>query len=232
MAKPAYCIDPIYNQSEMNSIREIVLKHVQLATQCTTLQLEEYHNYVSQEKHKEIGNKKLRVLTHESAQIIEDLDGTKRLLKENPGYRIGEVVYNSREKEQRSEFYFRLVRPNKPGDVGPPHCDYWFDEAMGTGWGIGNTIKYWIPIITESGLNGLYFYPEAPSFVPFKILEIEGLNRPVIDIPIAELGSPLLPSPSSGQALRFRDDVLHAGAPNRGRFTRVSMEITLVKSPM
>lgn len=216
----------------MNSIREIVLNHTQLITQCTTLQLEEYHSYVSDEKHKEIGDKKLRVLTRESAQIIENLAGTKRLLKENPMYRIGEVVYNSKEKEQRPEFYFRLVRPNKPGDVGPPHCDYWFDQAMGTGWGIGKTIKYWIPIITESGLNGLYFYPEAPNFVPFKVLENAGYKRPVIDMPIAELGNPILPSPASGQALKFRDDVLHAGAPNMGRYTRVSMEITLVKFSM
>jgi len=232
MRNNEYKIVELYDQTELNSVREIVTSHTRTITNCRTLQLEQYHDFVDEQKHRTVGDKKLRVLTSESAQILENLGGTKRIFEENPGYSLGNIIYNSKEMEQRPEFYFRLVRPNRLGDVGPPHCDYWFHEAMGTGWSIGNTIKYWIPIVIESELNGLLFYPEAPTHVPFKILEKGGLKRPVIDIPITRLGSPILPALKLGQALKFNDNVLHAGAPNKGRFTRVSMEITLVKSAL
>jgi hypothetical protein len=221
----------LYDKREMDLIREIVENHTRTITSRPNLKLEEYHTCVDEETHTRIGNKKLRVITIESARLIENLDGTKRLLSDNPGYRIGEVLYNSKESESRPEFYFRLVRPDAPEDVGPPHCDYWFHDAFCTGWGMGNTIKYWIPIVTEPSLNGLFFYPDAPKYIPFKIQEKGGYRRPLIDMPIADLGSPVLPFPTTGQALKFRDDVLHAGAPNKGQFTRVSLEITLVSLP-
>ena len=89
----------------------------------------------------------------------------------------------------------------------------------------------WVPICQESGKNGLNFFPNAPDNVEFKIVEAapdSGIFKPVIN-DTRDLGYEHLAQPRVGEALRFDDTKLHAGAANKGAFTRVSIEITLVK---
>lgn len=159
---------------------------------------------------------------------IRDLCGTSCLLKKYSNYRISTVVYDSRTKENRPEFYFRLVRPDQIGDVGSPHCDYWFDVATETNYGKETTLKFWVPLIQEPGLDGLNLYPEAPSVVVCKSETLEGIKRPKLQGDIGSIGQQHLASLSYGQALMFRDTVMHGGAVNSGKATRVSMEICLV----
>lgn len=194
------------------------------------IDLKDYHQYVSDELHSLLSTKRKRVLDNDEAMQLLKLPSIQRLLANYPNYQICNVVYDSLSQEPRPQFYFRLVRPNHASDVGSPHCDFWFDEAMNTQWGRGNTIKFWIPVITEAGKNGLYFFPNAPRSVPFRITEKDGLRRPAIEIDADELGEPVLPCPEYGQAIVFDDDVMHCGALNTGSETRVSVEITLVRS--
>jgi len=226
-----YQIIQLYTDEEIKFLRTMIEGHVKSMLDLRSLTLKNYHRDVNENQHKILSDKRMRVFHAHDAIEIEKFKGTQRLLENNPGYRIADIVYNSSEREPRPEFYFRLVRPGYPGDVGAPHCDFWFDAAMGTEWGIGNTIKLWIPIEIEPGLNGLFFFPDAPAQVPFTILEKDGFKRPQIGLPFESLGAPVLPCPLPGQALKFYDNVLHAGAPNKGSSTRVSIEITLIREP-
>lgn len=77
----------------------------------------------------------------------------------------------------------------------------------------------------EPGLNGLQFFPDANT----EHVAWTRDNRTVYcDSGQTALGAPHLPEIVSGEAFIFRDDVLHAGALNLGKKTRVSVEITFV----
>lgn len=223
-----YEIIDIFTGSEFQTIKSLITDHVSQKLGIS-IDLPTYHRQVNNNGHLCMAPKSARVLTPGDSQKVLALSGTKSLLDSHPGYQIANVVYDSKKAEDRPEFYFRLVRPNQPGDIGTPHCDFWFDQAMGTNYGVGNTIKFWLPIVLDPGKNGLLFYPDAPKKVPFVILSQNGFNRPLIDCSLTQLGVPVLPHPNYGQAIKFDDDILHCGALNKGVATRVSMEITLVK---
>jgi hypothetical protein len=223
-----YGIVNLFSDTEFQRVTQIVESQTRVISGKKSLTLEKYHLVVNNGKHQEIGNKKLRVLNQRDASLLMSLPGTVELLSRFPNTTIGQVVYNSKERDTRPEFYFRLVRPRQRSDVGNPHCDFWFHEAEGNGWKKCSTTKVWIPLMFEPHKNSLCFFPDAPSEVPFRVEEINGFKRPRIDLPLGLLGEPYMPSLEKGQALLFRDDVLHAGPLNQGDSTRVSLEFTLV----
>ena len=218
----------LFSPSEFELLRSLITRHVKRKVR-TLEDLSTYHEIASDDIHRNLACKKKRVLNEEDAGQLLALPGIKNLLNDHPWHQVSNIVYDSDTQENRPEFYFRLVRPKKKSDVGNPHCDFWFDEAMRTNVGRGNTIKFWIPIVTEPGKNGLLFYPCIADNVPYIIHNNDGLQRPMISCKISELGKPFLPEPNYGQAIKFCDDIVHCGALNNGSTTRVSMEITLVK---
>lgn len=218
----------LFSPSEFEFLRALITRHVKKKVEALD-QLSNYHIFASDDIHCSLASKKERILAEEDAHKLFALPAIQNLLNEHPGYRVCNVVYDSETQEDRPEFYFRLVRPNKQSDIGTPHCDFWFDEAMKTNFGRGNTIKYWIPVIIEHGKNGLLFYPNMTKDAPYIIADNNGFRTPKINCEFSELGEPALPQPNYGQAIMFGDDILHCGALNTGSTTRVSMEITLVK---
>jgi len=148
-----YEIIDIFTGSEFQTIKSLITDHVSQKLGIS-IDLPTYHRQVNNNGHLCMAPKSARVLTPGDSQKVLALSGTKSLLDSHPGYQIANVVYDSKKSEDRPEFYFRLVRPNQPGDIGTPHCDFWFDEAMGTNHGVGNTIKFWLPIVLDPGKNG------------------------------------------------------------------------------
>ena len=221
-------ITDIFTTSEFQIIKSLIIEHVS-SRLGFSVDLSTYHQQAAETDHLSMAPKAARVLSPSDAQFILALSGIKRLLDNHPGYQVSNVVYDSNTVEDRPELYFRLVRPNQPGNIGSPHCDFWFDQAMGTNFGRGNTIKFWLPIVLDPGKNGLLFYPNAPKGIPFIIQTVNGFNRPCIDCEVSRLGDPVLPQPAYGQAIKFHDDIIHCGALNNGSKTRVGLEIALLK---
>ena len=217
----------LLSESDLNIVVQTVEDHLS-SKLGETIALSDYHHYATPAVHQSLSPKRERVLAEDSVSRLLSLPSFRKLLNDYPGHQIGSVVYDSLSKENRPQLYFGLVRPNQLSDIGKPHCDYWFHDADDLGWPRGNTIKFWVALCIEKGLNGLLFYPSAPSQVPFRIIDLDGVKRPVIDCDATALGPPLLPHLTSGQALKFNDDVLHCGAVNQGLMTRVSMEVTMV----
>jgi hypothetical protein len=130
------------------------------------------------------------------------------------------------------ELNWRVVRPNKPEDVGPVHADKWFWDA---GYGYGSMpagydrFKIWMGVFTEPGLNGLTVKPDSHKSRAWKHhFEVKGgVNKPVLDEDEASLDMQLLPL-KAGQMVLFHDELLHGGAVNRGTTCRVSIELTVL----
>lgn len=123
--------------------------------------------------------------------------------------------------------YWRLVRPNMLDDVGSVHADKWFWEISGKQIPNGfMRIKIWIPIISEPGKNGFYFYPntQRTGYRYEKILK-GGLVKPFFDENQMTEKRELFEG-GEGEYIVFNDSLLHGGFVG-GNQTRVSLEFTL-----
>ena len=81
----------------------------------------------------------------------------------------------------------------------------------------------------ELGANGLLVEPfsQKRSDIVWKGEERHGFLKPVLCMNSDEI-SPILVETIPGQAVIFNDQLLHGGALNKGKFTRVSLEFTLL----
>jgi len=168
--------------------------------------------------------KSSRQFSERDVQQFLELPSLIKIRERLPTFGFAHVV-DERGFQERTEVYFRLVRPNKPCDVGMAHCDHWFHTQAGLAYEIGTTLKLWVSVSSEPGLNGLCFYPEA-NIEQLKLAFFEGQRA--IATQEAILGEAVLPNLSCGDALLFRDDVIHAGALNIGTKTRCSIEVTFI----
>lgn len=129
------------------------------------------------------------------------------------------------------ELNWRLVRPNRPNDVGPVHADKWFWDA---GYGYGSMpegfdrFKVWMAIHTEPGANGLCVKPDSHRRDwKHHFEEKDGVRKPVFDEDPEAIGMELLPL-AAGRMVMFHDELLHGGVVNRGSSCRVSIELTVL----
>jgi ectoine hydroxylase-related dioxygenase (phytanoyl-CoA dioxygenase family) len=83
-----------------------------------------------------------------------------------------------------------------------------------------------VAITVEPQKSGLEFYPDLRTLSDVIYSDANGKLDCDRSQPV--LGNPFLASVNPGDALIFRDDVLHSGAVNQGSFTRSSIEITFV----
>lgn len=158
--------------------------------------------------HDFIAQKKNRLFSNGEVRKIKEFAFFELVRKELGYFTLSDVCYDGQIEKGREEVYFRVVRPNEPADVGPMHRDI-EHHAKFDGLHTPNekTIKCWIPIETEPGINGLMVVR----------------NSHIGDAPLPVL-LPLEP----GNMVLFNDRVMHGGALNEGKRNRISIEITLV----
>ena len=87
----------------------------------------------------------------------------------------------------RPNIYWRLVRPQEKGDIGPLHRDSWFwelNDDFPTPKYDFYRLKVWLPIFTEIGLNGLLLEPFSQKRVDIKWSgeKRHGINKPTLII--------------------------------------------------
>jgi Phytanoyl-CoA dioxygenase (PhyH) len=185
--------------------------------------IEKYHQAVDPASHAKMWPKTARLLPKEVCSEIKEFDFMNHLAPE-----YGEMTISG------EELNWRLVRPNCPEDVGPPHADSWFWEA-----GSGNQemphgaerLKVWIPLYSERGKNGLMVADGShKKKFNWHKEHRDGYWKPVLDEDPSTLGLELLDI-GPGELVIFHDDLLHGGAVNRGEKCRVSLELTLIYFP-
>jgi hypothetical protein len=124
---------------------------------------------------------------------------------------------------------FRLVRPNRPEDVGFLHRDDWFWQNLNISAPSGfSRAKVWIPIISEPKLDSLRVahgshrlnISHEREFKNGKLhitCDVDPKNIGLVQF-YGEVGTPLF----------FNYETLHVGSLNRGTHSRISIETTIM----
>jgi hypothetical protein len=215
----------ILNKDDLSRIRSIIKGHIELALNREVDSIQNYH-MLGNNAHALMRPKSSRILSADATAEVMSMESFETLKSTLPGYVVGPVV-DERGVTARPEVYFRLVRPDSPNDTGLPHLDHWFHRKAGLPYAIGTTYKVWISIVSEPGLNGLCFFPQASTQRLYEIFRNE--SEDCTDFSQVS-GNPIMPYVAPGEGFFFRDDVIHGGIPNRGTHTRCSVEITFIRS--
>lgn len=201
----------------------LVPEHVQ---QFDEIGIERYHELAHLIEHRNAWLKPARVLPRESISIIRKMDFFKKLEME-----LGDFHVSDEEHFGWENIYWRLVRPGNT-DFGSLHTDkmFWDTEEYGEVASYPHErLKIWIAIHTISGKNGLRVVPGSHWKKGWKWhVEVRnGLNKPILDESEDSLDLKLLHT-VPGEAVVFHDELIHGGAPNIAKTTRVSLEFTLL----
>lgn len=196
--------------------------------------IESYHTLSHLIDHSGVWFKLNRCLNQASCDKIKELPFWSVLLNDFSPFKLGEVVYERSIEQGRDEMYWRIVRPNQPTDVGTLHADAWFHKTMKIRERIfpedSHALKIWIPLYVEPGKNGLAIIEDSHRKTwDYRAEDIENTMKPRLNLDESQLETKLLETPP-GQLVIFNEDLVHVGAVNRGNYTRISLEITLIKT--
>jgi hypothetical protein len=221
---------PLLSSSELDHVRKLLIIKINnllgLKLGSDERNFEEFLSNYSNEAHQKLLIKTNRILSQdESLQFIK-LESIQKLISSFPGYKVGSVMHGNKTEEDRPEIYFRIVRPKMENDIGPLHCDSWFNQLYNVPTPNGNSFKTWISIYSEPGKNGLMVVPKSHnSLWNFRKNETNDGPRPFPAFEESNLNKVLVET-NPGDAIIFPCTLLHGGAVNQGRLPRVSMEIT------
>ena len=228
-----YAAGPALSAAELAQVRRAIerqwLAHLgavapEHAAAFGRIGLDRYHELADRLDHASVWPKRSRLLPPEVVAAIRRMSFFRRIEEE-----LGDCPASDEDHYGWEEIYWRLVRPQAPGDIGPLHADGWF-------WDLGDAgipadrrrIKLWVAVIAEPGRNGLRLVPgshrrEWRHHGEWR----DGRQKPVLDENEADLDIRLFPA-NPGECVLFHDRLLHGGALNLGTTTRVSFELTLL----
>ena len=191
------------------------------------LDIKNYHKVSCKLNHSKIWKKTSRVLP---------LDFLKNFYKTNLFKELNDLFGNFEISDEENfgfgNIYWRLVRPNENSDIGPLHRDSWF-------WELNKSfprpeysferIKVWIAIETEPNKSGLLVEENSHKRkdILWKGEFRDGIKKPILLEENKKFNMKLVPT-KPGDLIIFNDDLLHGGALNKSKNTRVSVEFTLI----
>ena len=225
-----FIIDKFNDINEFNKIKNFIEKSFNQTLRLNNLssdnqlyKLEDYHKLsLSEEEHKRIWTRENRRANDQFVDYILKTSFFKNLQKIFGNLEITNMVENN-----KSDVFWRLVRPNKPNDVGPIHADSWFWKANNVE--VPNKkkcLKIWMMISNNSG-PGLGVIPSSHNKKDW-IYNIEfkdGLNKPVFDYENNKF-SLKETNINPEEFILFNYDLLHCGLVNKSNNTRCSLEMT------
>lgn len=181
-----------------------------------------YHHIDSGVKHKIIFSKANRMLS-KYLNVFQELDFYYKLRSI-----FGKIILAGEDIIIPEEFYWRLVRPNNPSDVGPLHADAWFWDLRQEKPPINKVrVKVWIPLYSEPGISGLkYSEGSHRKNYPYIGEMRDGMTKPLPCFNINEVPATTFDG-KPGQAIIFNDYLLHGGIVG-GTLTRVSIEFYIL----
>ena len=229
---PGYAVLKI-SKVDLKIIKSLILRSFQrkISSTCSnplikelcTTDLEEYHEHITDREHKILWDKSSRMLSEEEINKFKDLDFYQQLAS-----CYGRLDITDEERAGRCNIYWRIVRPNKPVDIGPIHADYMFWELSGVKIPEEKKrIKVWIPVYCEPGISGLYLIPHSHKWQLEYYSELrDGKLKPVLGLHESDIEDELeIFDSTPGHALMFHDRLLHGGF-HKGEKTRLSIELT------
>ena len=232
-----YAIVPLaLNEDEISTIREFIRRQYlaritviapDIVDKFASRGVERYHEIAHFLDHSAAWPKKERLF---SAAAVAFLKSTEffSLLR----LQYGDLELSDEEHIGRWVVYWRIVRPFAPSDVGPMHADKWFWDLGYNNYalpdGFEDRVKVWLPVHVET-LSSLGIVPGSHLKDGWKWHgEMRhGVLKPAFDEPPGGV-NPISLEAKPGDAVVFHDRLLHGGALNRGKNTRVSFEFTVM----
>jgi len=172
-------------------------------------------------------NKELRMLSAEQIGQLKNTASFKKLCSSHYGCSLAKATHPLFGQIDSPEIYFRIVPPGEGGAKELGHIDWWYDDLYDIKLDQRPKFKVWIAIHTEPGLNGLLLKKVNPNEFQFQTIRTDFGPRPLlVDPPNQDFYE--FPEITPGQAIIFEsNNVLHLGAPNKGCFNRISLEISI-----
>jgi len=220
---PGYVNTTYLEKSDVEYINLQILKQIKETINVDLINLDDYASNVGDIKHSLLSSKKSRIFSSEVYYFISNTKWFHTLVKLFPDLQV-----TNEECLEGPEIYWRVVRPNISGGVGPLHADAWFWQM-----GIGKIpidrcrVKAWVHLAgDEPGLK----YVENSHLFEFSYAErmSDGKRKPVFDDSQINDVISILP-PLAGRAFLFNDRLLHGGLLSTSS-TRVSFEFTFTTS--
>jgi hypothetical protein len=225
---------PAFQESERRRVQELIQAHLvdtakefstDAAREVRAVDLENYHQISDKLDHGQLLSKKGRIMGDEAVQEIKKMsffDYSRRA--------FGQESYLSDEEQiGHEQVCLRIVRPNRREDVGSLHADAWFWEHYNWAPPPGeNRTKMWLGVCVEPELNGLRLAPGShrrPS--PYKVVNDNGKVAFAPDFDMGQIGLRKFTG-KPGEPILFNYRTLHVGSLNRGKHTRVSIEVTFM----
>lgn len=194
------------------------------------LQIKNYHKFSQYIDHSKVWRKEARILPN---TFINDF--LNSFFFQELTNIFGEIEISDEENLGYGNIYWRIVRPFENKDIGPIHRDSWFWE-LNQKFPKPNykfsRIKVWIAIETESGKSGLLVENDSHKRKDIKWEGNfrDGIMKPKLIESLEKFEMNLI-NTKPGDSILFNDELIHGGALNTGKKTRVSCEFTiLVKS--
>lgn len=238
-----YMILPKMDELELNWFRSvinetwtnrIILLYPELEKEVLDQDITTYHRLRGKVDHEKLWKKDERLFSKCQVEELKQTNFYKNLQNQFGVFSIAPQTTNGKYYPDTEEVYWRLVSPGVITDVGGPHADKWFHQIHDfdfkdlNGKIYTHTLKLWIPIFCEPELNGLMISEGSHKRDwAFKTEIRSGVPYPVFNDNTNELSLKLI-STSPGQVIVFNEKLIHAGAINQGKFTRVSAEITML----
>ena len=217
--RPGYTNAVALSVEELNTIRDMVRESIRRLTGLPIKSLEEYSDLSSLVDHRKLSDKRVRLFKSSEVDFIKRTLCFRDLDESFCGVQI-----TNEELRGEPEIYWRAVRPNESGDVGPMHADSWFWQL-----GIGAIdsercrIKYWVQIAGDE--PGLCFVPDSHLFdFSYNSFVSNGKSKPVFAGDVAE--DEVIQWPNKlGHGIVFNDRLLHGGRVSE-QTARFSFEFT------
>ena len=169
-------------------------------------------------------NKRGRTISRQSAiklaTIFQEILRTKK----------NEVISFVEDKQLKyASFSYRILRPNKPNDIGKIHYDNIFiEKGLQTPTTIKRARRYkvWIPIINDPRKNNLLISPYSHVDIEKHQKNKDG-NGDLLNSYVNKYEFKMVPN-KSFQPLIFSMNLLHGGTINTSENLRISLEFEII----
>ena len=144
---------------------------------------------------------------------------------------MGRII-RKKKLNKKNATAFRIAKPKPSSDVGGVHYDLPYGRQKVPNKDHKALVTIWCPLVGFSEKYTLKISPKShiPKHSLSKILKQKKFLSPVFDKNYVKKFKYMRPRLKKGQAIIFHPNLLHGASYNRGKNTRVSLDLRIFNS--
>lgn len=240
--KNGYCILEALNRSDINTIRRVITNKINFLAKKNIFdlnnkknKLDNYHELINSKKlHNKLMHPDTRYIKLPKKIVKKLLNpSTLFILKKEWGHTKSMAVFIGNAEKNKyiksNAAGFRFGRPNQDKDVVGEHIDVNYGGKIRDRDDFLATSTLWIPII---GFSSKYTVRLAPKSHKFnhnkKLVKRGGKVTPAFSKQYVNQFTFIQPNLKIGQMILLHPNILHGASQNRGVFSRVSLNCSIL----